>query len=227
MKDFFSKVTFGFLMAQLVPGMIVILSFSVLCVAFWKGVDDSLLAICVSTLKSWFQSGLRQIAFVALSTGAGMLIHGIQWATLGFLEHKYQSAINAPWHNNKWLVFQVLMGPVMIVWEMFLLFFRATNLKDVATTENVPYIDKDKIESFNFLQDFYLHFAQFYSHTSFALLVCLFSFGLSIFRVEYLFPHVVLLFVIYLSCGLFYVIGRIQFQSLFQGEQEIINPPPP
>ena len=225
MKDIFSKVTFGFLMAQLVPGMIAILSLSIVYVCYWKGVKYSLLEALVETSSIWFSTGLRQIAFGAFSTGAGMLIHGLQWATVGYLENEHTSVLNLKWHNNKRLIIQVLIGPLMIVREILMLLFKADMIKKAALIENVQNIDKDKMEAFHFLQDFYLHFSQFYAHTSYALVVCCLSVLAFIIQAGFTIPRLVLLITIYVLCGLFFIIGRIQFQSLFQAEKELIATP--
>jgi len=221
MKDLFSKLTFGFLMAQLVPGMIVILSLSIVYVAYGEGVNHSFFDAVRETSRLWFATGLRQIAFAAFSTGAGMLIHGLQWATVGYLEYKYGSVLDLKWHNNKRLIIQVLIGPIMIIWEILMLLFTANTIKDAAIKENVHKIDKDKMEAFHFLQDFYLHFSQFYAHTSYALVVCFLSLLAFIYHAGFTFHRLATLLFIYLLCGLFFIIGRIQLQSLFQGEKEL------
>ena len=224
-KDIFSKVTFGFLMAQLVPGMIVILSLSVAYVAQWKGFNQSLLDALGEISTLWFSTGLRQMAFGVFSTGAGMLIHGIQWATLGYLESKHQSVLKLRWHNNVRLINQVLIGPIMIIWEILRLVFGAKTIKEVGIKENVTKIDDQKMAAFHFLQDFYLHFAQFYSHTSYALVICFISVLVFIIHAGFTYPRLAILIAIYLLCGLFYIIGRIQFQSLFKGESELVSRP--
>jgi len=154
-----------------------------------------------------------------------LLIHGIQWATLGYLESKHQSVLKLRWHNNVRLINQVLIGPIMIIWEILRLVFGAKTIKEVGIKENVTKIDDQKMAAFHFLQDFYLHFAQFYSHTSYALVICFISVLVFIIHAGFTYPRLAILIAIYLLCGLFYIIGRIQFQSLFKGESELVSRP--
>ena len=89
MKDFISKVTFGFFMAQFLPGAIVV--FSVTCLCLWSDVSCPTLSVSELLLKSggcWFNSTFGTIAFLFIAISIGMVIHGLNWAVLAWLEHK-------------------------------------------------------------------------------------------------------------------------------------------
>jgi hypothetical protein len=78
------------------------------------------------------------------------------------------------------------------------------------------------MEAFNFVQDFYLHFAQFYAHTGYALLISFIS--LSILKIGIDLPIIsgIWLMILYFLIGLFFVIGRIQLTTLFIAERALI-----
>jgi hypothetical protein len=232
MKDFISKLTFGFLMAQFVPGVITLCSIIFLYVAFTIDNENSIKTIANAALSNWTTLLFTKVIFAALCTGAGMLIHGIHWSVLAYLETcsgteengktKRKQIYETFWHRLPVFV-QILLGPIKIIVEILGWLFKGRKIHDLATHENVPSINKDKMEAFNYIQDFYLHFAQFYAHTSYALLISFISlfifvcfFGLSKIRVF-------LLIAIYLLTGLFFVIGRIQLATLFIAEHEMVN----
>ncbi|MFC1890853.1 hypothetical protein ACFLZT_00500 [Thermodesulfobacteriota bacterium] len=222
MKDFISKITFGFIMAQFVPGVITVFSLSMLYVALLQNVQNSVTAMATSVVILWASSFTKQIIFIALCTGAGMVIHGLQWSVLGFLETP-KTAVFDTWFHKQRLIFQILTGPIIIIIEIIKMLLFCKSTRDAVIEENVQNINKQDMEAFNFLQDFYLHFAQFYVHTSYALissLICVLIisvfFGFSIYRIE-------IILLIYFFCGLIFSIGRIQFASLFCGEWDLVN----
>ena len=121
------------------------------------------------------------------------------------------------------LWFQVLIGPIKIVREIGGLFLATRHLRDASIEENVASLHKDLIPHFNFLQEFYLYSAQFFAHTSYALMVLLVSvFGFAIgsgFTVR----RVGALGLAYVLSGLFFVLGRVQFRSLFHAEEQLVK----
>lgn len=146
MKDFAEKFTFGFIMAQLFPGLVAILS----CTLAFSSVgrkEASLLAAIGSVINLWTKTTTTSLTLLFLSICAGMAIHGLHWAVMGFMER---------------------YDPVLKKCVLFL--FRKSSVKAVAIEENVPSISHERMEQFHNIQDFYLHFAQFYAHTSYSLL---------------------------------------------------------
>ena len=229
MKDLISKLTFGFLMAQFVPGAIVVCSLSVLCGAYSLEEHDSIIKIA-KELKAYLSSVESGILFIALCTGAGMLIHGVHWAVLAFLETVFRKEEDGEvdrramyetfWHKLP-VFLLVLLGPIIILLETLGFFVLGRKTKNLTTSENVPHIHKDKMDAFNFIQDFYLHFAQFYAHTAYALLIAFIS--LLIFMWSFGVPKkgICLLIIAYVLAGVFFVLGRIQLATLFIAEDEM------
>ncbi len=237
MKDIISKVTFGFLMAQLVPGAIVVYSSALLYLAFSRPASHRLMETATRAIDLWTESVPLVVLLAALATAAGMAIHGLHWAVLGHLESRYadrddgsilqlQPVYETFWHQHR-IFLQILLGPVKLLLEVLGLLFIANGIREVAIEENVTDIPPERIEAFRFLQEFYLHFAQFYAHTSYALL---YSFIVSLVAVAG--PGLALnahwlaaLGALWLSCGFFFVIGRIQFASLFRAETALRTSP--
>ena len=234
MKDFISKVTFGFLMAQLVPGLVVIYAFSFAYVAFFGIELGTIEEVVNAAINVWSASIESLLIFLILSLGAGMAIHGLHWAVLGFMEYHFaerkdgkviepQPVCETFWHNWR-IIFQIIMGPIKLVWEIVLFLFSKQKLNEVAIAENIPNIPSEKIEAFKFLQDFYLYFAQFYAHTAYALIV-LFVLVIAaiLFSTRIVFSTHCVLFaaVVWLVSGFFFLISRIQLTSLFKGEDQL------
>jgi hypothetical protein len=231
MKDFISKATFGFLMAQFVPGAIAVYSIAYLYLALEGRLPNSCATIASAALELWGGSFTKQLVLIGLCTGAGMVIHGLHWSVLGFLEthygewkddstYKLKPVYETYWHNMRF-VLQVFVGPVKIFCEIVQLFFLGRDIGSVAIEENVQNIDKEKMEAFQFAQDFYLHFAQFYAHTSYALLISFIALSTHTIVTGLSIKRIVLAALLYVFSGLFFLIGRIQLASLFKAEVQM------
>lgn len=225
MKDFISKMTFGFLMAQLFPGATVVLAAA--CV--WTDKYCTFGASFGRTLSevgaSLFRDALTTAIVVLLAVGVGMCIHGLNWAVLAWLERVaerrgWPSVRGCLWWHKMPILGQLLLSPVFMLVEILWLVWRA-RLTDLLMQENVPCISKDKMEQFNFLQEFYLHFGQFFAHMAYALLfttacacACLIT------RSDGGRLRLAVLF--YLSTSVLFLLGRIQLGSLFQAEAGLL-----
>lgn len=224
MKDFVSKVTFGFLMAQLLPGAVVV--FAITCamkVDLGKS-DATLSQLLLHAGECWFKLTLTTIAFLFMAVAIGMLIHGFNWTVLAWLEHiqkeKGWESVRGDlyWHTLPvWL--QLIISPcVMIVEILWLL--SAKKLVYVIMDENVSRIRPDKMQQFTFLQEFYLHFGQFYAHMAYAFLItticsliwCINNWGSASLGIVFFF---------YFFTSTFFLLGRIQLGSLFGAEEEL------
>lgn len=149
-----------------------------------------------------------------------MAIHGLHWGVIGCLEAKYGSLADSYWHNCR-ILFHILFGPIKEILEIGEFLLYKGGIEELAVDENVTNIKQEKMEAFHFLQDFYLHFSQFYTHTSYALIVsflCLLPF---VIVFESTWNRILLLLLIYTISGFFFVIGRIQLTSLFTAENEL------
>ena len=224
MKDFISKVTFGFVMAQLVPGAIAVSSLLFLYVSLGVESPTSMLSVAHLAAARASEDILRQVALLGLFVGAGMLIHGVQWAVIGFLETRFKSVFNTYWHDLP-IGAQILLGPVKIVREFVELLVRCRHVRDAGVDENVSKVAESRFPQFEFLQEFYLHFAQFYAHTAYALVIAVLSL-VSFTAIHGLtWKRIGVCCGLYLASGLFFVIGRIQFQSMFRAEEALAEKP--
>lgn len=224
MKEIFSKFTFGFLMAQFFPGAVVV--FSVGCFFIIPPKETtSIVNFCKSMVEQWTSDIPKMVIFGFLSVGFGMSIHSLNWMVLAWLENRdgsRKTRIYDYFYHKKRLVIQILIGPVIMVCEIIgLLFCKSIDI--LRMEENLPHIKPEKIPAFTFLQDFYLYFAQFYLHTSYALL-----FGIPIFLLcvqEYAdcYRFCLLLVSGYCCVGYLFVAGRVQLLTLFKAECEMIE----
>jgi len=224
MKDFFSKVTFGFLMAQVFPGAVAVLSLSFLYSTFGANQPDSLLGAIRTTIAGWATaSATAQLFLLGLCIGAGMAIHGLAWSVIGFYESSRDKAIfDSFWHKRR-IVYQVLLGPLKIVGETAFFLFTTTNIRGATVPENAPRIHKDLFAHFEFLQDFYLYNAQFFTHTAYALVGSFVSVVAFIIGNGLTPRRIIVGILVYITCGLFFVLGRIQLSSLFAAEDDLVT----
>jgi hypothetical protein len=221
-KDFFGKVTFGFIMAQLFPGAVAVLSAFFLYMTVTSNQPDSLLISMRSIIISWSALSITAQLFLAgFCIGAGMLIHGIHWSVVGYYENKTGKAIfDSFWHKKR-LIWQVLLGPPKIVGETSIMFWDVRDIRGAGVSENVPKIHKDLFPHFEFLQEFYLYFAQFFAHTAYALVISFLSVVSFIVANDFTLRRLVVGFAVYVACGVFFVLGRLQLRSLFAAEEEL------
>jgi hypothetical protein len=227
MKDFISKLTFGFLMAQLFPGAVVV--FAIRCVAADKYCQPGdTLWHTMSQIGSSLSSDniFTTVVLGLLAIGVGMCIHGLNWAVLAWLEHVAEMrgwrSIRGDLWWHRWPIWsQLLLSPVFMVVEVLWLLGGA-KLMDLIMEENVPGVGSDKMDHFNFLQDFYLHFGQFFAHMAYALLVTTICVCTCLIgkwdkgRVE-------LAILFYLSTSMLFLLGRIQLGSLFGAEASLVR----
>jgi hypothetical protein len=224
MKDFIGKTTFGFLMAQLFPGAVAMLGVSFLYFQATQREPDTLLGAIRLTTANWSQlTTVSQLFLAGSCVGLGMLIHGLHWGVIGYYECRgdKKSVFDSFWHKKPLFV-QVLAGPIKVITEAGW-FFGIRDIRKATVGENSISVDKELFPNFEFLQDFYLHPAQFFAHTSFALLVWIAGI-VAFVATNGLTQRRLTFFVLtYLLCGLFFVLGRLQLRSLFANEEELVN----
>lgn len=236
MRDLVSKLTFGFLMAQLVPGALAVASFAFLAIAFGGDAPNSVKGIILYAVEHWPSSPVANVVLAFSCVVVGMLIHGVHWAILAYLETydctntnggvteaKRRPIHEVLWHKHRRpVLFHVVLGPIRMIRETVCFLFTCSRGKNLATHENVPRIPKDRMEAFQFVQDFYLHFSQFYAHTAYSLLMATVSIVVFSFFFEFTLYRVGLIIFLYLLTGLFFVVGRIQLLTLFIAERDLL-----
>ena len=242
MKEFLSKFTFGFLVAQLVPGAVGVVFVSMVVAAYaWDSRQPSGAALFQRAIEQWsFGEGDQVVIFLVCSIGTGLLIHGINWTVLAWLEngsdgrakrdgeptgtedamlvHPVSSSF---WHDWR-IIWQLLLGPVKMTCEAASLPFRARGISQLVMDENVTEIRASHEPLFNFVQDFYLYFAQFYAHTAYALLLGLACLAWSLWLIGVGWAEaVILMAALYLLTSVLFLLGRVQYTSMCTAEWDI------
>ena len=220
MKDFVSKVTFGFLMAQLLPGAVVVFALTCLYQDL-RAPNIAVGQLLLNCTQGWFHSSLATILFLFVATAIGMLIHGLNWTILALLEHKYECVRgDIPWHKLPlWL--QIIVSPYAMLIEIWWLIV-APNLVCLIMDENVPRIRADEMPQFTFLQEFYLHFGQFYAHMAYAFLIAVLC-SLICLIANVGWARLGVSVSLYFCTSVFFLLGRIQLGSLFEAETILKN----
>ena len=224
MKDFVTKATFGFAMAQLFPGAVGAFAVGFMYFVVETPQPNSLLAAARNVLASWSDTSLARGLFLSgFCIGVGMFIHGLNWAVLGAMESKLKGAVfNSSFHARV-IATQVISGPARVIFEVWCLLFMTRHVRDARMDENVVRIAPSFTPHHEFLQDFYLYSAQFFAHTTYSFLAALVAQGLFVSGYGYTWRRGVMLALTYVMSGLFFVIGRIQFASLFNAEMALVE----
>jgi hypothetical protein len=240
MKDFISRLTFGFVMAQLFPGAVTVFALTFAYMAFDGSLPNGIVAAVGTVLSTWENGSTAHRIFLAgMFLACGMLIHGIHWTILGTLEQEWslgkskldpepKSSFDFE-RDRTSLAYQFLIGPFRFFHELYLVIRRRGVIR-AAGRENVARIDDCWMKQHEFMQDFYLYPAQFYAHTSYALICCLlallgfmarfgsggFTYGLT--------PRRAFLFVLlYMASSAFFILARVQLATLFRAERDLID----
>jgi hypothetical protein len=224
MKDLVSKATFGFLMAQLFPGAVLVLSLAFVLALIRGTPPNSLWQAFAAILDGWSSAtAAAKLLLLGCCIGAGMAIHGVHWSVVGHVEHRERMLADSRWHRRR-LAIQVLLAPVQIVVEVVALFRHVKDLSHARVEENAPYVNKDAFATFEFLEEFYLYSAQFFVHTAYALLGSFCSIVVFVLKQGTTERRLLMLLAVYLIAGLFFVLGRLQLNTLFAAELDILDP---
>lgn len=225
MKDLISKIAFGFLMAQLFPGAIVVFAFTCALVPNVGRLRPICENVLCKTQIFWFQSTFRVISFIFVATAIGMFIHGLNWAILARLENrdpKEPKPVRKIWYHQLLLLLQFFASPFIILGEIIYLIFTRSPIDQLTMNENVSELNPKYNEYFQFLQEFYLHFGQFYAHVAYAFW---FSLLTSVIYCVWKFSGctLIIFFLLYIMTSVFFLLGRIQLSSLFKAERALVD----
>lgn len=223
MTRLISRITFGFIMAQLFPGAVAVFSLSAPWDAGKCGQLDSLSKILERVDAIWFESSIRIVVFLFLAVGTGMVIHGIHWTVWARLENRGGGEVKPVrdiWYHRCWLPIQLFYAPVIMVGELVYLMF-APQTECLVMEENTPEVTQDFFPAYSFLQEFYLYFGQFYAHTAYAILVAIPCFTYVWFRTGWTPSRSLELCGLYIACSVFFLLGRVQLSTLFKAERRI------
>ncbi len=225
MEQFLARFTLSFLMAQLFPGAVAILSITCPIKARLLPASSSMSELFMTVGNYWFHSFRSTVIFLFLSGAMGLLIHGVGWTTMAWLEnhdpHDNKKSIRTSFWHKLHLGIQIfIMPPKMLIELLWVLC--APNLDLLRMEENAASIRAEDKPAFDYLQDFYLYFAEFYVHTSYALLLSFLFLLCTWLIMGFTFSRLLLLALIYLGTSIFFLIGRIQFLTLFKAEHGLI-----
>lgn len=220
MDQFLSRFTFGLLMAQVFPGGVFLLSLTCPLRAAREPAVTTVSSLFIEVGNLWFSSTKSTVLFLFLAGGLGMLIHGLSWTVMAWLENYKAPPLtkvrDSFWHHLP-LGFQVFVAPIKMIAELAWV-LSAPGIEKVAMEESGSYISPQDKPLYDFFQDFYLYFAQFYAHTAYALLFSVFTLGWTWGMLGFNCRRLLMLVLIYFAASIFFLIGRMQFASLFKAE---------
>jgi hypothetical protein len=233
MKDFVSRLTFGFLMAQLFPGAVTVFAITFAYMSFEGRLPNAVVASVDLILNTWAAGTTGHKLFLAgLFIAFGMLIHGIHCMnsccfmrssrmratfsrTAERTTPRRRATSNSSWKNR--------VGPM-----------RSWNASRVRSRgrSNIEWgIGLVARHSCSMAPRIVQYTAQFFAHTAYALVFCAFSllayvgrFDLSAGAFTYGFTvrRFFLLLLLYATSSAFFVLARVQLATLFRAEQDLI-----
>jgi len=209
-------------MAQLFPGVLLLLSISVAIEALFT--KQTTLSNCIeSSISNLTSNPTRSVLAIMLSVGLGMAIHGLNWAVIGFIEYEYdkenkdKGIYESFWHDKR-ILWQILLGPVKMLIEICDFLWRGKELKNILLQENVNDIPREKWNAFMFVENFYLYFAQFYAHIAYALISVILTIIIFMIFAHAEWKYAFLLIMCWIACGGAFIVSRIQYGSMFTAE---------
>jgi len=228
--NFFSQFFFGFLLAQVVPGLICtfflfFLSVGSKIIATSKPVGYSdYLALHAQNLAQ-FPSWMFCL-FIA-STCLGVLLHWFNWMLVARLEQRSHSLgtpglENLPWHRRS-ITVQILVWPMDILRELLLLFLGTPNFEKTVRLEKRARVAPERFPALARIEDFYLPFAQFLNNLSWSLIPALFSIFLVFAYSGFTFRRGLFGLGCYLFIGATRVLSRHQLITLDLTERELLK----
>lgn len=225
MKDVVSRIVSGFIMAQLFPGALLVFSLSILYFSLPPSNPASLYQVANSVVTSLESASvLRNLALFGFVTGAGMFIHGLHRAVVGAVVQRSGSPFRSgAYEGALWL--QILIGPAVILREIFDLLFRTKGIRAASVSESIPPIEPALVAHVHRIQDLHLDLARFFLHTAYALIGTLGSLAGFILVAGFTWRRLSLLLVLYLLTGVLFMLGRVQLDSLLTAEQELSGRP--
>lgn len=222
MDQFLSRFTFGLLMAQIFPGSILLLSLTCPVLASRQPFSASMSELFMAVGSLWFGFTKSTVVFFFLAGGLGMLLHGVSWMVLAWLEN--HNATFTPVRQSFWhewpIISQILVGPVKMVRELFSV-LKAPNIDKLAMHETGASISPVDKPIYDFFQDFYLYFSQFYAHTAYALLFSIAPLIWTWAVMGFTWRRGALLLLLYFAASIFFLIGRVQYASLGKTEKAL------
>lgn len=228
--NFFSQFVFGFLLAQVTPGLICTFFLFFLSVG-WKIVSISKPSGYSDYLALHAQNLAAQPSWLfCLFIGAtclGVLIHWFNWMIVARLEQRSNSLgtpglENLPWHRRS-ITVQIVVWPLDLGRELLLLFLGTPNFEKTVRLEKRARVSPERFPSLARIEDFYLPYAQFLTNLSWALIPAFFSILLVIHHSGFTPRRVLFVVGCYLVIGATRVLSRHQLITLDLTERELLK----
>lgn len=228
--NFWSRFVFGFLLAQVLPGLlgmyfISFISASKKIFEFSKPIGfTDYLGIHAARLveKSGFLG-----SFIIVSMCFGMILYWFNWLLLARLEQQAEASDLAglehlKCHQRPPLV-QILVWPFDILSELCVLFFGTPSFDKMIRRERLTLVPPEKFTQLSWIEDYYLPSALFLSNMQFALIPALFSVLIVFFDSGLTWRRVLILSAVYLLIGLIRLLARQQLISLGRAERDLLG----
>jgi hypothetical protein len=227
--NFWSRFVFGFLLAQVLPGILCL--FFLFFISVGGKIISTSKAMGFADYLAVHAQRLGQVpvwlgCFFVAAACLGIVLHWLNWLVIARLEQRVQTAkltgIEAlPWHRRPFFV-QVLVWPLDLIREFGILFFATPDLEKLIRREKITLVPPEKFAQLSWIEDFNLPFAQFLSNLHLAMIPALVSVIVVFNFAGFTARRCIVLFLTYSAIGLVRVLSRQQLISLSRAEEELI-----
>lgn len=227
--NFWSRFVFGFLLAQVLPGILCL--FFLFFISVGGKIISTSKAMGFADYLAVHAQRLGQVpvwlgCFFVAAVCLGIVLHWLNWLVIARLEQRVQTAnltgIEAlPWHRRPFFV-QVLVWPLDLIREFSILFLATPDLEKLIRREKITLIPPEKFAQLSWIEDFNLPFAQFLSNLHLAMIPALVSVFVVFNFAGFTARRCIVLFLTYAAIGLVRVLSRQQLISLSRAEEELI-----
>ena len=233
--NFWSRFVFGFLLAQVLPGVLGTFFVSFLSGATkifesyrieYKGPGGFTDYIGVHAARLVEKPGFLGV-FAIVSICSGIVLYWFNWLLLARLEQQAEASDlggleNLKCHKRPPLV-QIFVWPLDVLGEVFVLFFGTPSFDKMIRKERMTQVPPEKFTQLSWIEDYYLPFALFLSNMQFALLPALFSILLVFFDSGFTWRRFLILVAVYFLIGLIRLLARQQLISLGRAERDLLR----
>ena len=228
--SFWSRFVFGFLLAQVLPGIIAsFFTFALLAGGMISTYPKSIGVteyLSIHVAKVGGTTGWLGF-FLVGSTCLGVVLYWFNWLLLARLEQQAEASDlsgleQLKWHKRPPLI-QILVWPLDLLNELAVLFLGTPSFDKMIRKERITQVSPEKFTQFSWIEDYYLPFALFLTNLHFALIPALGTIVMVYLYSGFSFRRTLVVLVMYFVVGLTRLLARQQLISLGHAERGLMK----
>lgn len=231
--NFWSRFVFGFLLAQVLPG--ILCTFFLFFISVGAKIIENNKPMGFADYLAVHAQNMARVpiwlgCFLVGATCLGIVLHWLSWMMLARLEQRVEQERlpgleKLPWHDRP-LLLQIILWPIDLIREYGYLFLATPSFEKVLRREKLVQVPPEKFAQLSWIEDFYLPFAQFLANLHLALMPALVAVIVVFNHAGYTTRRLLFLLLTYLVIGLTRVLSRQQLISLSRAERDLVGESP-